>query len=44
MARNSFRLTFIIVVFIGLSDENFRRARYVQRIGGGGTATQCKNK
>jgi len=35
---------FIVVVFIGLSDEGFRRIRYVQRIGGGGTATQCKNK
>ena len=35
---------FIVVVFIGLSDEDFRRVCYVQRIGGGGTATQCKNK
>ena len=35
---------FIVVVFIGLSDEGFRRVRYVQRIRGGGTATQCKNK
>ena len=39
-----FQADFIIVAFIGLSDENFRRVRYVQRIGGGGTATQCKNK
>ena len=35
---------FIVVVFIGLSDEGFRRVRYVQRIGGSGTATQCKKQ
>ena len=39
-----FQADFIVVVFIGLSDEGFRRVRYVQRIGGSGTATQCKNK
>ena len=29
-----FQADFIVVVFIGLSDEGFRRVRYVQRIGG----------
>ena len=39
-----FQADFIVVVFIGLSDEGFRRVRYVQRIGRGDTSTQCKNK